>query len=260
MAAALIASGAQAQAQGGRDYCPERPGLDTPACVVDRGRVSVETSLLDWTREKDRESSTDTLLVADTLVRIGVSETVEARLGWTPFGHVRERDRASGEVERASRVGDVTLGLKANLAHPDGEGAAVALLPYVSLPIGRSPVGASDWGAGLLAPMSFDLGHNLRLDATPEVDAAVDEDGRGRHLAYGGAAGVEWSVSDAVTLVGEAQLIRDRDPADRHDEALGSVALAWMLRPGLQLDAQAIAGLNRDSPDLQLVGGMAVLF
>lgn len=258
LAAALLAAGAWAQE--GRDFCPERPGLDTPACTVEPGRVSVETSFADWTVDRQGPSRTDTLLVADTSVRIGVSDRLEARLGWTPFGHVRERDRTAGTVDRADRVGDVTLGFKANLSHPDGEGTALALLPYVSLPVGRTPVGAGDWGAGLLAPMSFDLGADLRLDATPEIDAAVDDDGRGRHLAYGAAAGVEWSVSDAITLVGEAQLIRDREPGDHHDEALGSVAVAWRLRPDLQVDAQAVAGLNRDSPDLQLVTGFAVLF
>ena len=35
-----------------RDYCPARPGLGSPACTIDPGRVSVETSLADWTLEQ----------------------------------------------------------------------------------------------------------------------------------------------------------------------------------------------------------------
>src|SRR3954467_11877001 len=43
-----------------RDYCPARPGLGTPACTMAPGQVSVETSLGDWTLDKQRGDRTDT--------------------------------------------------------------------------------------------------------------------------------------------------------------------------------------------------------
>ncbi|MDB5705616.1 MAG: hypothetical protein JWN66_2732, partial [Sphingomonas bacterium] len=93
-----------------RDYCPARPGLGTPACTIAPGRVSVETGLVDWTREEDSSARSDTILIGDTLVRIGLTDTVEAQIGWTPFGHVRTRDRIAGIVDTADRTGDVLLG------------------------------------------------------------------------------------------------------------------------------------------------------
>ncbi|VVT04279.1 exported hypothetical protein [Sphingomonas sp. EC-HK361] len=142
---ALLPVAAQAE---DREYCPDRPGLNTPACTIAPGKVSVETSIADWTLDNQPDSRTDTVLIGDTVVRVGLAEAIEARIGWTPYGHVRTRDKATGAIDSAGRVGDVTLGMKANFLHPDGDGLAIALLPYVSLPVGRTPVGAGDWGGG----------------------------------------------------------------------------------------------------------------
>lgn len=252
LAAALVAKPALAQE---REFCAERPGLNTPACTAEPGHGYVETSLANWTLERQGHDRTDTLLVADTLVRVGIGKAAEARIGWTPFGHVRERGQGTTDG-----VGDVTLGLKANLLHPDGDKLALAVLPYVTLPVGRTPVGAGDWAAGVLLPVTFELSDTVSLAGTPEIDAAVDEDGHGRHVQFGSAAGLSIDLTDAVTVEPEVELLRDDDPGGHRTEALASLALAVKLGERLQLDVQGAAGLNRDSPDVQLLGGVAARF
>ncbi len=74
-AAALLALAAATPAAAqDREFCPERPGLETQACIVDRGRVTIESSLIDWTRDRQSDGVTDTILVGDTLVRVGVTD------------------------------------------------------------------------------------------------------------------------------------------------------------------------------------------
>lgn len=241
-----------------RDYCPARPGLGTPACTIDPGRVSVETSLADWTLNKQGGDRTDTVLIGDTLVRIGLTDTIEAQVGWTPVGYVR--DRSGGVVSRATRVGDVTLGLKANLANPDGSGFAVALQPFVTLPVGRSPVGAGDWGAGLVVPLTYDLSKSVNLEVVPEVDAAVDQDGRGRHFAASAVIGLGFELTDKLTLEVEGQVMRDDDPASRTTQELTSASLAYKAGDNLQFDVGGVAGLNRAAPDVELYAGVSRRF
>jgi hypothetical protein len=256
LALALLAAPAAAQDAGGdglRDYCPERPGLDTPPCIIDAGHVSIEASLADWTVEKDGHDRTDTILFADALARIGLTKTVEAQIGWTPLGHQYQRGGGT-----ADRVGDVTLGVKASLAHPDGDGFSVAALPFVTLPVGRAPIGAGDWGAGFLLPISYDLSKAVQLEATPEVDAAVNGDGHGRHLAYSGTAGLGWKLTDAVTLTGEGQLARDDDPAGGATSAIAALSVAWQPGKNWQLDLFGGKGLNHAAPDFELYGGVSV--
>ena len=243
-----------------RDLCSDRPGLDTPPCTVDAGHVQVEMGIADWTRDTQPDSRTDTTLLGDTLVRIGVGRSTEVRIGWTPYGIDRERDRATGAVRTVHRSGDVTLGITQNLVHPDGKGFSIAVLPSVSVPVGREPIGAGTWQAGVLIPVSWELGDSVQLLLTPEIDAAADADGRGRHLAFGTAAGVSLTLTKTVHLSLEVEAIRDRDPANHQTQALAGASLAFQLGDNVQIDVGGNAGLNHVTADVEAYCGITRRF
>ena len=257
--AALLCCSTLATAQE-RDLCAQRPGLATPACTVDPGHVLIETGLADWTREHDDGERQSTVLIGATLARLGIGSSTEVQLGWSPYGHQRTRDRLDGTVERQGGTGDVMLGLKQNVANPDGHGLSIALLPSVTLPVGREPIGAGDWGATMLVPVTYDLSDAVQLEWTPEIDAAVDQDGNGRHLAYGSVVGVEWELVDGIELVGEIQATRDRDPSEHTTAWLAGLSAAWQPSHHIQFDIGGAAGLNRAAPDLRVYTGVAALF
>lgn len=253
-----LASLSGAAAAQDRDYCPERPGIDTPACTMAPGKVSLETSIADWTRDDRPGAREDSIMFGDALVRVGLSETIEARIGWTSFGHDRMRD--STGVDTVNGVGDVSLGMKANLHDPDGSGFSIAALPYVTLPVGRSSIGAGDWGAGFLVPVTYEISDTVSLDFSPEIDAAVDQDGSGRHLAYSTAAGLSVKLDKNFTLAGEMQALRDDDPEDHATQAVAALSLAWSASDDLQFDVLGAAGLNSHTPDARLYAGISRRF
>jgi hypothetical protein len=257
LAAALLAA-LPAAAQAPPGLCGDRPGLDTPPCTVERGHLQLETAAADWTDEKSPSERSDAVLVGDTQLRYGVADAVEARLGWTPYGWVREHDRETGATERRSGVGDVTIGIKANPIDP-AAALQVAVLPYATLPAGRRPIGAGDWGAGLLVPLSY-LFERVTLELTPEVDAAVDEDGTGRHLAFGGAGGVGVALPACIAVSAEVAALRDRDPVGHVTTAIAGLSAAWQPRPDWQLDVGTNLGLDRNSPDVEVYAGIAKHF
>lgn len=242
-----------------RDLCPDRPGLGTPACTIEGGRVLIELGLADWTRDKAGPIRTDTVVAGDALMRIGLDDSLEAQIGWTAYGHVRTRDLTAGTVDKAAGTGDVTLALRRNLRNPDGSGFSIAAMPFVSLPVGGKAIGAGDWGAGLLVPMSFDLG-GVSLALSPEIDAAVDGDGHGRHLEYGSVVGLEFSLTDAISASTEISIRRDEDPMGHVTEALAGLSAGWQLNGDLQFDIGLNIGLNAASPDTQLYLGIARRF
>lgn len=257
MAAAQEAGDA---ASGQRPYCPERPGLNTPPCTMAPGALSIEAGLADWTRESDAQSVTRTLTGGDMLIRYGIATHAEVQLGWTAFGQVRERDRASGAVDRQSGTGDVTLGVKRNLIDPDGEHASVAVAASFTLPTGGQAIGAGDWGAGVRVPVAIPLNDAVTLEATPEIDAAVDEDRHGRHAAYGLAAGIGWDVSDRLNLTFEGQAMADRDPAGHQTPLLAALSAALALGDNAQVDVGAVVGVNHDAPDVEGYVGVSRRF
>lgn len=250
---------APAFASDGRDLCPDRPGLGTPPCTVEPGKVVFELGLADWTREDDGPQRTDTILTGDALLRVGLTSSLEVQVGWTVLGHVRERDAALGTIDKRTRTGDVTVALRQNLHNPDGSGFSIAAMPYASLPTGGAGVGAGDWEAGLLVPVAIDAGP-VSIGLTPHIDAAVNGDGNGRHLAYGTVAGLGFDLSDVVSVSTELSFTRDRDPAGRTTEWLAGFSAGWQPGDDSQWDIGVNTGLNRDSPDVQIYAGYARRF
>lgn len=256
--AALI--GSAAHAQDLRELCTDRPGLGTPPCVVDKGHLQIELGLGDWTLDKQPDSRTDTIVAGELVARLGVTPSTELRFGWNAYGHTRERDRMTGEISRMSGTGDVTLGILQNFASPDGDGFSISAIPQVTLPTGGKAIGAGTWGAGLLIPVSYDLSDTFQLSLTPELDAAPNESRHGRHLAYSGVIGLQTKLSEKSDLTTEFEAKRDRDPEQHATELLAAVSIDYKPTKRFQIDAQAVAGLNRNSPDVQLVFGISEKF
>ena len=251
---------APAFAQDLRDFCPDRPGLGTPSCTLDAGRVAVEIGAIDWTLERDPQTRTDTILAGDMLVRFGLADHAEFQIGWTPYGHVRQRDRASGAVSRSSGAGDVTVALRRNLRNPDGAGFSIAIMPYATLPTGGSTIGAGDWGAGMIAPVSVALGGPWSLALSPEIDAAVDGDRNGRHLAYGSVIGLGVDLSATTSASLETAFTRDNDPDGHTSQSIAGLSIAWTPQQSAQFDMGANMGLTKASPDLKIYFGIARRF
>ena len=89
----------------GRDFCAERPGQTTPPCTLDPGRVMLEMAATSWTVTSDPNSRTDTVIFGDSVVRVGLTPRLEAQLGWTPIGHIRSLDRATGTTSSVVQTG-----------------------------------------------------------------------------------------------------------------------------------------------------------
>jgi hypothetical protein len=256
----LVTGIGTADAQDLRPLCADRPGLDTPACTVDPGRVVVELGGADWTLNRSPSARIDTLIGGDLLARYGVTANLEVQGGWAAFGTVRTRDAVSGRITRNSGIGDVTVAARRNLSNPDGSGFSAALMPYATLPTGGTAIGAGDWSAGLIIPLSYGIDSRFSLALTPEIDAAVDGDRHGRHLAYGSVVGLGITLGGGVSTALELQVTEDEDPAEHTTAALAGLSFAWQPRGNLQFDAGAVAALNEDSPDVELYVGVARRF
>ncbi len=257
----IILRGSGAFADDGlRDFCADRPGLGTPTCIVDRGHVVVEAGFADWTIERDATARSDSVVLGQVLIRYGLTDTLEVHVAWDGQGFGRVRARTAALSENFDGGGDATFAFRQSLRNPDGSGFSVAVMPYVTAATGSEAFSAGDWGSGVLMPMSLEVADGLSVGLTPHIDAAVDGDGDGRHLAYGSVIGLSVGLTDTISASLEFSLTRDEDPDGHGTEALAGLAVAWQPTDNLQFDVGVVAGLNSDSPDAELYMGIARRF
>ncbi len=252
LALLLLALPSAALAEPLRDFCPDRPGKDTPPCIVDKGHLILETSALTYSRERDGSRYE----IGETLGRYGLSDRVELQLSLTPYV-VAKMD---GQTVRG--VGDLTGAVKVNLRNPDGSGTSVAVQAFATAPTGKDGIGDGAWEGGVLVPLSFELSDKLGLALTPEVDVLANEDGNGHHLAPAGVVSLSRELAKGLEGSVELWAQHHREPGNRRTEASFDVALAWQPseRKPLQFDVEVDLGLNRQTPATEVTGGVAVRF
>lgn len=243
-----------------RDFCADRPGKDTPSCTLDPGRFQIEAGLLDYSHSRDRDTVENDVSSGDLLLRYGVNDSLEARAEWQGYSWSRSRDRASGQVDHANGSGDLTLSFRQNLRHPDDTGTAFAIQPSITLPVGRNPIGAGTWSAGVIVPFGVDLVKNWRLNLDPEIDAAADADRHGRHLAYALAASITHPITQALQLSVEGWAMRDDDPTDHQTQASVDFTAAWQPTKNSAIDLSTNIGVTHATPRIELALGMSRRF
>jgi hypothetical protein len=256
----LAGVAAPAWAQDEPRFCPNRPTLGLSACTTEPGHVHMELSVADWERDDTADEWSDTILGGDVQARIGVGPSTEVQVGWEAVGYSRTRDKADGSVERLARVGDVRLDLRQALRNPDGKGLSYGFEVFATLPVGRSPVGEGTWGAGIAVPVTYDVSEKVQVGFTGEVDAQPDEDGGGRHFSSNEVVTLGVDLTEKLTGYLEGQLVQDDEPSGHARQAFGAVGASYQSSDTRAVWVEAIAGLNRDSPDVRVFGGMTALF
>ncbi len=257
---ATVSVAAPAAAADLRDLCPDRPGRLTPACIVDAGHLQVETGAVDFIHDATASDITDTLTIASTMLRYGLTDHLEAVAQWSPYVSVRDRMRGGG-VTTDRGVGDVLLGLKQSLLNPDGKGVSIALAPFVTIPTAKSAIGAGSSTQGLVVAVNIALPADFSLGLSPEVDRLPNSGDRGHHASYTMIGGLSRAFG-AVTPGVELGVTQDDDPTGRTTKATADFFAAWIPKsmPSVQFDVATYVGLNRDTPDVEAYIGVSKRF
>ena len=193
-----------------------------------------------------------------TLVRIGLTDSIELRLGWE--GWIEEEIDFGPESVSADGFGDAEVGTKIGLREGDGVSPAVAVIVATSVPVGEEGFSSERFDPSARLTVSHDfasgvgLGWNIGIESGSEPS---DDGGRTTlttaiyTLAAGFPASDRWGVF--VEAFGDVPLSAEGDPAHLLD-----AGVTWLVRPSLQLDAAAGAGISDAAPDWFAAVGLSV--
>ena len=211
------------------------------------------------TRDAQGGARSDAILFGDTLLKYGVGHETEVRIGFTPY--VRDRVRTvPGSVVVADGFGDIRVSARHRLINGGTDGASLAVIPFATLPVGSREVSAGTWSAGAIVPVDIPVPGGWALNFTPTVAASADSDGDGRHLLYSGVIAATHSLGGNFGGTVELFAARDRDPAGHNTQVTADFLLAYAAGGNTQFDVSTYVGLNRQTPDIELLGGFTRRF
>ncbi len=244
----LFISHAQASAES--EVAPDRPTVTNSAETVPAAALQIETGL-----EYARSSNPiERRLAVQATLRIGLSDRLEARLDSEPLVRLQQ-DRST------TSTGDVALGVKYRfLDAAEGQWwPALGVLPFVKLPVARTPIGSERPDVGLVLLISQNLPGRLSLDANAGLVAVGQREPNGFLLQTLGSASLAYAVTEHLSPFVEL-FFASKD--ERHGRETVGVdgGVMYLVTRRVAVDAAVRTTVAGQRPDYTLLAGVSLRF
>ena len=237
----------------------DRPDVAESSAVVGRGHFQIETSFVS---ERDKADGLKTTRQSTpTLLRLGVSESVELRVESDGFARARTQNSSTGATQRERGFSDASLGVKWHTQEGnEAQGTpSMAWLLHADLDSGSAGFRGQGLRPSLRFVAEWELPNEVSVGVMPGV--MLDRNAQGGRFASGILAvtvGKAWTPEwrGYVELAG-LQLASRRNGGSIVSFDAG---VAWLVSPSMQLDASFSRGLNATAPDFQWGIGLSVRY
>lgn len=236
------------------DLVTDRPDQTESASIVPEGAVQLEIGAL-ATRVHENFSDTDVIEFPGTLVRVGLSESLELRVGWV--GYVWVEEVSEGRFE-GDGGGDAELGFKYRFFREAGRLPEMAVLVSTSVPVGDEDLTSDEVDPALRLAFGHTLSERLSLGYNVGIgwESGYDFDTSTLFsYVYTVALGVGLSERTGafVELFGEIPGNAPGDPAHSFDGGF-----TFLLRDNVQFDVAGGVGLSDAAEDWFAGVGLSV--
>jgi hypothetical protein len=236
-----------AAAQMDEPLVSDRPDFTESTGTIAPGHVQIEGGI---TRQEIGEE--DALSAGEVLVRLGMTERLEARLGvgsWTRI------DFPGGELDGYE---DPTVGLKVRLTPPVDDRPpgfpAASLLLSTSVPVGSEELTTDEWEPEARVALDWILTDLLSLGAN--VGIAYPSAGGDRFDQLLASVTLGIAATDRLGVFVETYGFSEEEPEGDATQYVDT-GVTFALTDDLQLDARIGFGLNDPSPERFVGVGVA---
>jgi len=190
-----------------REMETDRPDVTESPFTIDAGHFQLETDLVRTIREKTETTQTNTFLINQMNLKIGITGSTAIQIGFQTYGKQREKELETNEKTTTDGHGDFTFRIKQNLIGNDGGNFALSLLPYVKFP--TSKYEDSRFEGGLIIPMQYKLPGEWNLGFQVEVDRLKDQDEQAMHTEFLQTLTISHSIIKGVDGIAETYYTYD---------------------------------------------------
>ena len=221
-----------------------RPGFMGRLLDLARGRVMIEGGYA-YVTDSSAGTTITEHVVPDMLLRVGVTERLEVRIGW-PGASVVNQDGTLGSSSTTTTL-DPNVGFMMDLWSQRGWLPQTAVLGSVPITLNGNRFAMSS-----LQPVSaFLYQWNLtdRLSLGGDSGLALYRDDGDHYLQWQQSVDVDYLLTDRVGVFSQWQVLVDNGSADDATRHMLSVGASWLCTDRLQITWRVGAGMNEPAPD-----------
>jgi len=242
----------------------DRPDFTEATNTVPRGHLQLE---MGYTFTYDKEDGNRTIdhTLPEFLLRTGLTDWLELRIGWAGWSSTEDVFRAKNDAGRTVTMtevergwNDLYLGFKIALCEQDGLRPALSLIPAITVPSGSSNKSSGDVDPENKIAWSYDLTDSSTLSGN--LNFAVPTDGNG-HRFFQTAASISLGHSFNDWLGGYVEYygFYPNEPGSDCAHTING-GFTFLVNDNLQFDVRVGKGLNEEADDMFAGAGMAIRY
>lgn len=243
-----------------RDLTTDRPDTTETPFTVDAGHVQIEQNLLGYFRSRADFEGTiaNTFDIVTSNIRIGVTNSAEFDVLVRPHGVFRT------QALRRSGPGGLDLRAKFTLwgndTFEEAGATALAMLPYVTIPIDRTNgIGPEVVGGGMVAEFAVKFNNTFNLGINANAFYTKDSGSSDYYAVYmlSASLGQVWTEKFGTYY----EVIAGFDRSDPLGEAvlLGG-GITYKVTPNVQIDGGVNLGVTPAAPRINPFVGLTTRF
>jgi len=242
----------------------DRPDFTEATNTVPRGHLQLEMGYT-FTYDKEDKGRTTDHTLPEFLLRTGLTDSLELRIGWAGWSRTEELFREKNDAGRTVTMTEVQrgwtdlyLGFKIALCEQDGLRPALSLIPAITVPSGSTNKTAGDVDPENKIAWSYDLTEDTALSGN--LNFAVPTTGGGRRF-FQTSASISLGHSFNDWLGGYVEYFGFY-PNDRGSDCAHSVngGFTFLITDNLQFDVRAGTGLNEEADDFFAGAGLSIRY
>ncbi len=241
----------------------DRPDFTECAVTVPRGHLQLEAG---YTYSYDREHhvTNRTHTAPELLLRVGLIDDVELRIGWAGYSWVNQRTPGETQAGRPVMLEDWSqggadqyIGVKWKLFDEEGLRPDFAIIPGMFVPTGGNGFSSGDVDPEIKLAWGYTLTDRLGLAGNLNF-ATPTEDGH-RFFQTGASVSLAYALTDTVGAFAEYFGIYPNASGTDCAHTMNG-GLTWQLTPNFQLDWRAGVGLNEEADDFFTGDGFSIRY
>lgn len=230
----------------------DRPDFTESAITVPRGRFQLEAGYTFTYDSGDGERNMDHTY-PESLLRVGLVDDVELRLGWLGWSHSSRMFRERNEDGRREKLTDfengatdLSVGFKFHFLDQKEWVPDLGLIVDTTVPVGAGNKTTGDVDPGVKLLWAYDLGRDFALSGNVNLAAATSENGRFLQTASSISLARAWTDRVGTYIEYFGFYPNDRGQSDAHYANSG---VTYLVNDNFQIDVRVGVGLNDEADD-----------
>jgi hypothetical protein len=243
-----------------RSMTTERPSKTDSPFTVDSGRLQLETSLLNYTKEKNNNAKTEGFTYgASNNFRLGLTQSNDIQLIIDAYKQARVTDELTNSLDKKDGYGDTTLRLKHNFFGNDGGDYALAAIGFIKFPTNQNELANDGHEGGVSLPFNINFSDGYSLGGMTQISALQDGDGKGHNAAFTNTLVLGKSITDRLSAYSEIYIFRNTEENTEWQNTL-DFGTVYAVTDSFRIDTGVNFGISDYADDINFFVGTAYRF